>query len=467
MTRLRHSCLLRLYTKKTSLFIFAILLVIIENYPCAAATSIQSSNNDDVPSSYFLPSTFHLRGHANQEQEIDDNNIIATSRRPIIEELPPQQTHRAIKADDNKSNMMPSSSTTIHLTQSRIFQIVTSSLLSLLNVLQLLLLSTFIRQRTKRVLEFAQPIVICVFLACSIIATSACYLYVYISNPSCAIREPIVFLSISLMGATIGGRAWRMSTLWNNPLLAAGRSGRIGSSSSSVSRVEQVRQWTLQLLSILSGRQCSVMLSTKQRNEKSSSGGGGGGRPVRVQITFFQMIRATVVMILPQLLWQIVLLSVPVMRPSRELLSHTYNYNGGDDQVVAVTMEQYQCQSSVGFWPNYISILLTSLPFAIAYLLNVRPKSELDQLPEIIDERESLKQSFYIFARVFVVAAPMIGLTFQNDPSAKAYGAISAILALPLACCYHIAYVKLDSTKSNVISRQQQSRRATIDSLSS
>lgn len=110
---------------------------------------------------------------------------------------------------------------------------------------------------------------------------------------------------------------------------------------------------------------------------------------------------------------------------------------------------------------------MTLLPFAIAYLLNIRPKSELDQLPEIIDERDSLKQSFYIFARVLVVAVPMIGLTFQNNPSAKAYGAISAILALPLACCYHIAYVKLDSTKSNVISRQQHSRRATIDSLSS
>ena len=275
-----------------------------------------------------------------------------------------------------------------------------------------------------------------------------------------------MFVSVSAMGATVGGRAWRISTLWNNPLLSVGRGSDGTSGRRVLPRVEQVRQWTLRLLSVLSGCECSGgvvgWISKHQRQRKnasSSSGGGGGGRPIRVQITFVQMMRATVVMILPQLLWQIVVMSVPMLRSSRELLSynnHNYNHNH-NDQMMEVTMEQYQCQSSVGFWPNYVSIVLTLLPFAIAYLLNVRPKSELDQLPEIIDEREHLKQSFYIVARVLVVAVPMIGLTYQNNPEAKAYGAICAVLALPLACCYHIAYVKLFSTKSDSISRQQMS----------
>jgi len=271
-----------------------------------------------------------------------------------------------------------------------------------------------------------------------------------------------VFVSVSAMGATVGGRAWRISTLWNNPLLTVGRGRSDGGGTSVLPRVEQVRQWTLRLLSVLSGCECGGVVGliskhTRQRkNANSSSSGGGGGRPIRVQITFVQMMRATVVMILPQLLWQIVVISVPMLRSSRELLSYN-NRNYNDDQAaVVVTMEQYQCQSSVGFWPNYVSIVLTLLPFAIAYLLNVRPKSELDQLPEIIDERDHLKKSFYIVARVLVVAVPMIGLTYQNNPEAKAYGAICAVLALPLACCYHIAYVKLYSTKSNSISKQQR-----------
>ena len=170
-------------------------------------------------------------------------------------------------------------------------------------------------------------------------------------------------------------------------------------------------------------------------------------------------------MIIPQLIWQMIVLSVPMLRPSRTLVSHSYSNTyytvqneqdyQNDDGVI--TMNQYQCQASVGFWPNYIGIILTVFPFAIAYLLNVRPKSELDQLPEIVDEREHLKSAFGIFVRILIVAVPMIGLTYNNNPAAKAYGAICAVLGLPLACCYHIAYVKLNTTKSN-ISKQQQRR---------
>ena len=281
----------------------------------------------------------------------------------------------------------------------------------------------------------------------------------------CAIREPLMFGSVSFMGATVGGRAWRISTLLNNPLLSVGRSGGNGSSGSGedgIPRIEKTRQFTLRLLSVLSGCEYSLM---GVLSSSSSSRRGGGGRPIRVQITFWQMIRATIIMIVPQLIWQVIVLSVPMLRQSRTLVSHSYSSNNyytvQNDQDyqdgVMITMNQYQCQASVGFWPNYIGIILTLFPFAIAYLLNVRPKSELDQLPEIVDERDHLKSAFGIFVRILVVAVPMIGLTYNNNPAAKAYGAICAVLGLPLACCYHIAYVKLNTTKSN-ISKQQQRR---------
>jgi hypothetical protein len=211
---------------------------------------------------------------------------------------------------------------------------------------------------------------------------------------------------------------------------------------------------------VLSGCEYSVVGLLKEGRGNASSGGGGGGRggrPIRVQITSLQMMRATLFMILPQLIWQVVVLSVPMLRSSRELVSYTFVAGGGMNNNGFVTMEQYQCQSSVGFWPNYVSILLTLFPYVIAYLLNVRPKSELDHLPEMINERDHLKHSFSIFVRVLVVALPMIGLTLKNNPSAKAYGAICAVLGLPLACCYHIAYVKLNSTKSNITKHQGMS----------
>ena len=384
---------------------------------------------------------YNLRGQQHsKKQNFDDS-----TQQYGHQHLKNEQQHRSLQADSHIhviSNVL--------LSQSSTFQIVMSTLLSILIVFQLLLLAGFIRNRSMRVLEFAQPIVICIFVASSIVITASCFLYVYVSSSwTCAIREPLIFMSVSWMGATVGGRAWRISSLLNNPLLSAGSGSK--NSKSRVPPVERVRQCTLSVLSVISGCEYNaIRLAMMKKNNPN----GGGGRPIRVQTTFFQMMRATMLLMLPQLLWQVVVLSTPILRPSLELISRNYVYD--DHQMV---MEQYQCRSSAGFWPNYISVLLTAFPYAIAYLLNVRPKSELDLLPEIIDEREHLKQSFFIFSWILAVAAPTVGLTYDNNPEAKAYGAICAVLALPLACCYYIAYRKLQSIKSNMAMSNHQGRR--------
>ena len=343
---------------------------------------------------------------------------------------------------------------TIFLAPSSTFHIIISTLLATLIILQLFVFMSFLRNRSKRVLEFTQPDAICIFVACSIVATASCYLYVYVSSSlACAIREPLLFMSVSLMGATVGGRAWRISTLVNNPLLTAGNN----SGNNDVSKMEQIRQHMLRVLSVLSACGCSISLLHKQNNANFRSGGGEErSRPIRVQVTFFQMLRATFFMIMPQLFWQIIVLSVPALRSSRELVSNAYLHNGAQMMMI----EQYQCQSSVGLWPHCVSVFLALCPYAIAYTLNVRPKSELELLPNMIDERAQLQQSFCIFARVLTVSAPVIGLTYSNNPEAKVYSVICAVLALPLACCYYIAYLKLNAIKSDV--PMHQARRTSI-----
>ena len=154
-------------------------------------------------------------------------------------------------------------------------------------------------------------------------------------------------------------------------------------------------------------------------------------------------------MMLPQIIWQIVVVAVPEFRSSKGFTYYDNNFG--------MSIGKYQCQSSVGLWPAYVGIVLTLIPYAIAYLLNMRPKSELDQLPEIIDDREHLKVAFAIFVRVIAVTVPIICLT-EIIPAARAYATICAVLVLPLACCYHIALIKISSTKST-ISIQPQRRR--------
>jgi len=89
----------------------------------------------------------------------------------------------------------------MHLT----FQICISVVLGIIILVQLFLATSLFLQREKRVFEFAQPQALCVFLASSVVATAGSYLFIYTSDIGCAIRDPIIFLSISTMGATATG----------------------------------------------------------------------------------------------------------------------------------------------------------------------------------------------------------------------------------------------------------------------
>ena len=377
----------------------------------------------------------NLRGE-HHNGDFDNNNNIMVNLSSSSYNI--DFMHRSLKEQQEGGG---GDASAILLSQPLSFQITMSIILGMIILIQFVLLATFIYHRTKRVLEFAQPIVICIFIACGIIITSACYLFIYTtSNIGCAIREPLIFICLCLMGATIAGRAWRISTLMNNPLTNIGKKG-----SSDVPRIERARQFMLHILTKLSGW---TLLCCSNRGTKVK---GGGGRPsFRVTITFAQMMRTILLLILPQVLLQIVILAVPSLRSVPSIVYHDY---------YGVTVGQATCQSSTAVsgggssWQLYVSIIFALLPYCLAYLLNVRPKTELEQLPDIIDERKSLRLSFAIFTRVLVIAAPVIGLTLYA-PAARAYATISSVLGLPLALCYHIAYVKLES--STMTSKKQQ-----------
>lgn len=302
------------------------------------------------------------------------------------------------------------------------FQICISVVLGLLIVIQLVLATSLVLQRKKRVFEFAQPQALIVFLASSIVATAGCYLFVYINEVTCAARDPIIFLCISIMGATIASRAWRISSLMNNPLM------KIGRSSVNSSRVEMARLGLLRALSVLSRCNCRALVRRRQQ--------GGGNNMLRVQVSVEKMMLMTAILTTPQLIWQIIVLSIPYMRSAVE-----------DNNVVvrsSVELGRRECVvAAPGAWPFWVSVLFAALPLCCAYLLNLRPRQELDQLPIAIDERSQLQSSFRIFVQILLVAAPNFFMALT--PNVKAYSGIALVLGLILPLCYHIVYLKLRS----------------------
>jgi len=366
----------------------------------------------------------------------------------------------------------------IILSQPLSFQIIMSIILSLIAISQITLFITFYYNQSKRVLEFAQPIYVCYFIFSTLVTTSMCFLYVYISNIGCLIREPIMFVSMSCCGSIIAARAWRISTLMSNPL---GNNGNRGSAVSSTTRssgegggtndsstnlglskrserIAKLRTSIMISISALSGCDYSAIHLRKRM-------GTNQGQPLRVKIDWQQMFKAILILCSPQLVLQIIVLCVPVLRYGMVFSTSSIDYGayysssseGNKDYLSTNTqIGQYTCQSSTSasYAIYFLSILFVLLPFGCAYLLNIRPRSEMEKLPQIIDERLKLKLTFMAVLRLLVTNLPIVGMTYYyNAPSIRAYSSIIVVLALPICSNYYIGYVKLGALKSKNGSR--------------
>lgn len=316
------------------------------------------------------------------------------------------------------------------------FQVCVSVFLGVVIILQLYLTISLIRKRNKRVLEFAQPQALCIFLVSAVVATSGCFLFIYISDIGCAMRDPVIFTAISTMGATCASRTWRISSLMNNPLLSIGDNMYEEGEGIFVPRVEAARQKLLRTLTFLSGFECNgcTLKNTQINNQRN----------FRLKVSSGKMMLVTAILVAPQLVWQVLTISILNMR-SKGHFTNVSNIYG-----VETGAERYECVSPTrGSWPFWIALFFAFIPFGGAYLLNIQPQRELNKLPYKINERSELLSSFITFIQILAVAGPTFGMAVA--PHVKAYTGIVIVLGLTLPLCYHIGHAKLiDLERSDI-----------------
>ena len=329
------------------------------------------------------------------------------------------------------------------------FQIGMSLVLGFLLSLQIATAVLFVVHRKKRILEFAQPLAVCILLVGGVVTTAGCFLFLFISNVGCAIREPLILVSISFMGASIAGRAWRISTLMTNPMMSLGRSEEL-------SRTEKARRSVLYALGVLADCRCeftpnsATLRKLSMSSLRPSSVGNTAGRrrnDIRKQVPFSKLLRVVSLLVLPQLILQLIVILVP---SARSFAVVSYN------DYANVTFGQYECQSpAAGSWHIYLGTLFVALPLGIALLLNMRPKQELERLPDSINETEGIKSSISVGLLVLTTTLPIMILAAL--PTANAYAAVCATLGLPLGLWWHIAVAKLKALWRNGVEEKHRS----------
>lgn len=313
-----------------------------------------------------------------------------------------------------------------------IFRICFGLLLGLIALVQLYLAAVLIKNRMNPLLELSQPIPLSLFAICGGISTVVCFLFALPEyDVSCAIRQPITFLSLTIMGSILVGKSWRISCILSPTLAFATASD---TTTNRKDKVQLVRIRIMNGLSKLSRIKCSMnrCKDRSRRLDRRSS--------IRCQVTLADMMRVTSILVIPQLILQIINLSLPSVR------MQSIERDG-----------IHMCHSDIGYWFLLPSVVLALTPFFIALILNVKSQS----MPDVLREYNQILNSMKVSTGVLCITLPTIAMLSQSVTNVYSYLMSASLLSFVLPLCYSICWKKIRIIRKNTTGKRQSIQRAT------
>jgi len=266
-------------------------------------------------------------------------------------------------------------------------------------------------------LQLFQPVSLSLLVTNGAIVAIASFLFAFPEyNASCALRQPIILTSITFMGNLLIARAWRIGCIISSTATFAACGDKVDA-------VGAARLKVMNFLTTLSqwGRYVGSCGRAKIGRRRRSTG-------IRRTITFVDSICVAMVLLVPQLVLQIVNLSVPSVR--MESVEIIFEGEGC-----------YTCESRAGPYFLIVGIVLAALPFGISLLVNVKSEGVPDNFRELDDILASIAASFWML----VTTLPTAGMIGQAQPNARAYLLAASALSLVLPLSYNLARARLQN----------------------
>mmetsp|Transcript_5463 Transcript_5463/g.8405 ORF Transcript_5463/g.8405 Transcript_5463/m.8405 type:complete len:367 (-) Transcript_5463:27-1127(-) len=316
------------------------------------------------------------------------------------------------------------------------FRVCFGLLLLTLTAAQLKLAVDLYKHRNNLQLQLFQPRSLSLLATAGAIATIASYLFAFPDyNATCALRQPIILTFITFMGNLLIGRAWRIGSIISSTATFA-------ASGSDIDAVGVARLKVMNVLSTLS--QLGRYIGSGGKEKVNSNSG------IRKVITFADSMFVVMALLIPQLVLQIINLSVPNVRMgSVELIE---NEEEG----------HFTCESEAGSYVLIMGIVLALMPFTISLLINIQSKGVPDKFRELDQIAASMTSSFLML----LATLPAAGMIGQTQPNAHAYLLAASVLSFVLRMSYNIAQARLQNitmstglSGRNASSKQATSRR--------
>jgi len=313
-----------------------------------------------------------------------------------------------------------------------IFRICLGLLLGLIAIVQLYLAAVLIKNRMNPLLELSQPIPLSLFAICGGISTLVCFLFALPEyDVSCAIRQPIIFVCLTIMGSILVGKSWRISCILSPTTLFAAASD----STNRKDKIQLVRINIMNGLSKLSRIKCSMnrCKDRSRRLDRRSS--------IRCQVTLADMMRVTSILVIPQLILQIINLSLPSVR------------------MQSIEMDGiHMCHSDIGYWFLLPSVVLALTPFFMALIVNIKSQS---RMPDVLREYNQILNSMKVSTGVLCITLPTIAMLSQSVTNVYSYLMSSSLLSFVLPLCHSICWKKIRIIRKNTTGKRQSIQRAT------
>jgi hypothetical protein len=226
------------------------------------------------------------------------------------------------------------------------FRVCFGVLLLMCCVAQLKVAMDLYKHRNNLLLQLFQPECLSLFVTAGAIATIASFLFALPEyDVTCALRQPIILTCITLMGNLLIARAWRIGCIIS-PVATFAASGD--------SEVDTARKARLKVVNVLSRlSQWGRYIGSCGKARIGSNTG------IRRTITLADSIFVAMVLLAPQLVLQIINLSVPSVR-----MESVEIFEGEG---------LYTCESkAAGPYFLIVGLVLAAIPFGISLLINLK-----------------------------------------------------------------------------------------------
>lgn len=323
---------------------------------------------------------------------------------------------------------------------SKTFQIVLGTLLGAIFLVRTVLCGLLIRYRKSCNLQLAQPWVLAALIISGSLSILGCYFLLRKEPPQedavtgdafCLIRVPIILLPLTCAGNILLGRVWRIVLLLT-PVLNVDR-GRMGHNfEDDTTFGVRSKDFFLQYLTKMADFYCWIQWAKSSLCNVQPTTFRKTSTALRKQVPLQQLFFLTSLLTLPQLLFQILNLSVPAMQ-EKLAVEEVVLF---DDHVA----ERIICAADTGIWPIYVGISLTFLPYVVTAVI---AWNSADDLPKIFNEAAAYTQCFKVILLVVVIIVPPIIMDRGKNPDIDVYFTTMVVFAFSMPPCWFLVYPKL------------------------